>query len=625
MSEPLRVQTLIRRFEEKLRRMDDDRRDRPAGNGPRFPMLTVCLGREAEAVRRNLSDRLFHLWPQYRRELRFLRAETDCGADDLLDREAYYLPDREADSTPGQTRVRCFDGDGSSLDEEGLRAAVSDLFGIETHFADYDTLLLCVAIDTSGVTDGAGLGRLLDAASALQRETRADNVRTLWAVLLDEGHGRERIGEELRRELARQMDAGDLPAVLLLSNRRSDGRLDAGWDHCCHAAADAFAVSNSELGGDLFREGAYTAAWRREEKPYGAISQICVCALLDQFPIQVELPEEEELRRRLDLSREYTFQFIDGEDRSGYLPQPFQLELFPLPAPRRAEWTDPQTTAREFDQRTFGAWSCWLDHTYETIAENAPEPSRRGREYEALLRERFSMGELAALGERRDAVERWFRSAKPPTGDLPLLAYAESVWKYRASTDPETVSALLDALGQLMEEGRAFVADWRAVEQSQAALYRVEDEDLTRFYRDLLRDYFDGCGDTLRQAFRKLGGREDLEAFLDLAMEDLLRDGRMRNLASFGDELAVRLKTASKSAEASREILRKLSGDALPVYFTAKFNLGHPVRSFLLTRTKGPLYEDLRAELPEDTCFYDTGGAAAEALTLYRVARGQLL
>ena len=612
MSNTLTIQALIRRFEDKLRRTDASGQEGRAGNGPRFPMLTAVMGANAEDNRRALRENLSRLWPQYREELRFLLLEP-CG---------------ESDTDSSSASFRCISEDGGTLDGDGVRRLASGLFGTDTHFTDYGSLLLFAVLDTGKLDSAAGLGRCLEAVRALKRSVRAEDVRELWILLLDEGHGKQRLGEELRRELARLLEKNTLPTILLLSSRRSDGRLDGDWTECCRVAADVMALANSPDGADLLRGGVLTASYHREEKPYSDISQLCVCALLDQFPDTGERPAAEDLRERLDLTREGTFRFVDRLDRSAYLPQPFQLELFPRPAPQRADWLRPDTTAREFNERTFGAWDCYLSQSMERAREDGPGVDALAGQYEEILRERFSPRELADLGQRREDVERWFHAAKPPSGELPVLAYGERYGQYLASADPALTEALLAVADRLAGEGRAFVNEWRSLLQTRAALYRVEDGDLSRFYENLLRDYFDGCGDALRREFRTVRTGEELEAFLDRAMEEMLRDQRFRAVASFGDELEVRWKTAAKTADANREIRQRLTGEDVPVFLLTRFSLGHPVRSFLLMETEksGSLYADLRANLPEDTCFYDTGsGTAVEALKLYQVAREQLL
>ena len=192
----------------------------------------------------------------------------------------------------------------------------------------------------------------LSVAAALKAATKSsDAAMDMLILLLNEDNEHMEMGAQIRETLARA-DSDALPKVLILSNRRNDNGIDLDWRTCHCIAAATIAVSNQEnstVVTDFFRPGFFTVSYVRAEKPFAAISQLCVNTMLDH--ISALMPEEsvenlfqepERLSQRLGRSPDATFSFLDEyveNSISAFIPDGEALDeflsLFPLPEPLR--------------------------------------------------------------------------------------------------------------------------------------------------------------------------------------------------------------------------------------------------------------------------------------------------
>ena len=591
-------------FAEKLRDLGSRK-----GTPPRCPALGVFLG-DAAKQRPVLGTALDRFWP-------------DCPPLFLaLDREGAF---RTLDGAGG----------GEDLEDGGAERLVSALFSGEAAYEDSGRLWLYGFLEADSALAPEDLETWLDRFQSFGDSLRTDarQVSRLLILMLDEEAGET---EALRRFLG---ESGFETPILILSSVRSDGRVAAGEERWRIAAA-VMAVSDGGEEDPFASGGVFTAGYARAEKPIAAIADACtdhlLQALWDRETRTVEglSANREALRRRLGAPEQGTFPFLESyAPLSALVPAPFQLELFPVPAPEEEVHgkLSGGISAREFDELTFGAWGSYLSglekKAREVLEKNPQDLRRWGEEYGKSLRKTFSPAELDALAWHGEEVRELLSGAAAPSDSLPVREYAERYLRYLAAASPLVLDTLSGEVKRQGEAVRDYLDAWRSLLSSRTA---PREGDFAAFYGKQVDGWLEDDGEEIEAEFRNLREPEGLEEFLKASLEKFLKERERVLDAPLDEELGFRFEDAGRD-EDPREILRHaLTGDAVPVYLQTSFYLGQSVRSFFLLRQdaqrSSSLYNDLQETLGGETEFYETGRpGAAEALNLYAVTPDQLL
>lgn len=346
---------LVRFFENEIIRREQD--GSGTGDRPYAPVLVAYLG-DADRQHDELERAVFQLWPQFRRELRFLA----LGEDDR-----FY-------SLPAEGR-----GEKAELSAAELEAVVTSGFGTDTHFENHDYLNVCYVMQTDGFSDVADYDRWVYRLRRFQRRLCDIAVRTVLVVLLNEDYvGCHRaVAGSIRRRLGVYCggEGSPLPvdSVYLLSNRRSDNVILGSWDVCSHIIAAILAVSNSRdlrVGQNEGRQ-VYTVGYAREEKPLREIARVVVrrvVGTLSDMMRMDDLRPDPDLLERLGITERATLRLLDAE--ADKLPLP-ALDIFPR---RDAAKRDlPALSGDAFDKLTMGSWRSYLERLADAL--DAPRRS----------------------------------------------------------------------------------------------------------------------------------------------------------------------------------------------------------------------------------------------------------
>lgn len=596
----LTAQDLAAHLEQRLRRMGEAKSAARAYN----PMLTAFLGPAAAGDCPAVAGRLGRYWPESCPDLKFLGLETP-----------------EA----GYTELGLW-GEAPLLLEGNAARLASALFDTRTHFENYGRLLAFYLLDSADFADETDLRRWLDALRRLREEIRRGGFSDMLILLLDEE--KEAAGR-IRRELGliSREEEDALPAVLVLSGRRSDNRIDR--KPCLSIITALMAVLNSADGPeDLFDPGLLAAGYGCEEKPLAAIANTVARTLLEWLsggPPETEerlFADREALKTRLGISREGTFSFLDGYVSGTlmpYVPSRKHIEHFPIPAPdsaNHARLSSSTISSKELNEFTFGAWDFCLTEAVkrarERIEKDLPDFRRWREEYAGQLRARFTPGEQVILAEKLDWVKGLLKFARLPSRDLPALLYAERWLHYLADSSPELLDALAAEIQRQGEESAALVRKRGKLLSSLDALAPVEDGELSGFYRNLLDGFLTRRGEALRREFLTVRKEEDLPRFLEKTVEDVLRDAMLQPVFALDVEGELQARMGASGGV--------FGGDGTPVYLHTEEELEEPIWTLLLYRMDSALGAYFREHLPEDMIFYDTGrGSVLEALRVFRL------
>ncbi|MBR0283472.1 MAG: hypothetical protein IJQ81_18075 [Oscillibacter sp.] len=622
----LNASDLVQQFENRLRELDDPVSGRAAKGKPFFPMMVARLGPSANNACLFLRRELSRLWPQYRDEIAFVSADLNG-------------------QIPEFSRMA---SNGDVSDESVSRIAAKLFDANNTHFFSYQKLLIYYVLNTSDFQSADDLRTWLSVAGSLKVATKSsDTVMDMLILLLNEDNEHTEMGAQIRETLA-HMDSDALPKILILSNRRNDNGIDLDWRTCHCIAAATIAVSNQEnstVVTDFFRPGFFTVSYVRAEKPFAAISQLCVNTMLEH--ISNLMPEEsvgnlfqepERLSQRLGLSPDATFSFLDEyveNSINAFIPDGEALNeflsLFPIrePSPELYAELLSETSAKRFNDMTFGAWDCYLE-TIVKKARDAALHDAKGisdwrRQYGDLLRQEFTAVELEYLSERVAKIRRNFmRPSRPLTAEKPIRIDAKKRLCFLLSQDEHVIDSLCDEIKTLGEQARICLQTWDALLKSQKNLHLIQEEDqnFISYYKKPLTEYFFRNAENLRMEIRKILDVRSLKLFFQRTMDHLFAYENLGHVFSnsFGDVGAVQ----------DEQTRRKLNSPDIPLYLSLNFSLGAPVYSFLLLKVDNSdhksLYHNLKSYFSSETFFYDTGSdSAAEVLNIFRVNPDQLL
>lgn len=614
--ETLSVEMLIGHFERRIRRVERETKDVRHGKVPCFPQLTVFLGDSVAQGFDVVTTGLFTAWPQFQDELCFLAADrTESGItyDCLSMRE----PPR-------------------AMTPEGVNKEIEALFGENTHFQDRGALFVYYILKTSALRDVEDFEAWIEALREVKRQTILGDVPSneVLYILLDEGFIHKRTAGAIKSWLAEHPELYRDFSVVLLSSRLSDGRILQSWESCYRIVACSMLVSNNTdrgAGGALTGQGLYTARYLREDKPIADIGQVVVEGVLDFFRqsigtgAQTKLSDEE-LARRLGITKEGTLTILDEYVRSSLLPQlPREEALDYFPRADDSEWGNlADLSSQELDELTMGTWGYLLD----AVAAEAKETLRSGgqvrRELQArygrYLRHSFSPLELMQLNNYLDDVrELLMQTPKRGVATGRVLEGAE--WQLRSllSSDAELNSLFAEMIGEQARGAESYFTAFNELNSSLGYLHEVQDASLSAFYSYRVRSYFDREGSELKQKFWALSTRAELYEFLCKVIDDVIGSDPVF-VAAFEEEREQRLGDDARGGKARDYMRRQLMGEGVPQYLSTSFDLGRPIVAAILLKTGTELHQSLASMPGDGSYYYNTGyGNAAERLELYRV------
>ena len=624
----LNPKSLIRDFEKKLHTIDRSGRENTSGEGPFYPMLTVYLGNVSSQAHPYLLKDLQQLWPQYRGELSYAAIRIGANGTEYA-------------------RLGVGNTEGYALARDDLLQMTAELFDVNTHFSDYQKLILYYILDTSSFQNPEELDDWFDAAREMEQATKFSSreILRMLILFLDESNAHLEIGTAIRTRLRKIAESELQPKILILSNRRSDGRIIGSRELCYQIATTIIAVSNSadiKSASNLFRPGVITAGYSQVEKPYEAISQVCITALLaalEQLSSESDgndsLRTSKILRERLGVTEVGTLSVMDeqiNEIVEKYIPTFDQMDCFPLSAPETAQYKALfyENSPKRFNDMTFGAWDCYLNrliqrvrHDMENGASNLPNADAL---YSEFLRKNFTTWELTLLAEEEERIREQIHPVtvlSPLENDL--QEDARRRLRHALSSSPTIADDFCRTVRELGEIAASYLLELDDLFSSLVELHqiRADEQNFAAYYRKPLNNYLEANLDTgyrIREKFRHILGSRELKAFFRDIMEDMFKNRTLREALSA---------TFEDVGMAEIDQTRRKLTQNVPVYLSVSTDMGPPIHSFVLLKTDSParvsLFRNLKEHLPERTHFFNTGyGSKAEALDIYQVGAEQL-
>lgn len=621
MGETLSAQGLMEYVEAHLRKKD---RPRTEGQGkePHYPMAVVFIGNKSMDAFDDIASALTRFWPQYETNLLYLGVRcsdhgTECCS---ISRE------RGA----------------QTLTVDELNMAVNNLFSDKMYFENRQRLLVYYIFNTNQCLSPSDYNFWMKELQKFKDNlhTGTLDISDLLISLLDENFARDSISKQIRNQIREHMGTSRLcSAECLISNRCQDNTTYEDWRNGYRIAADLIALSNnsdSPVSSRIFGGGIMTVSYVCEEKPYAEISNVVVRQLLNVLdPISKQSVHGERGRTRAELlgmSDEGTLELLDqyvDQFLQAKLPTPEQIELFP----RREEsnWELAQLHADEFNEETLGAWDCYLQllvrRTKEEIEANGSLRDRWQEDYSARLRRNFTCQELILLGEEIEEVKALLRVKRAPSRGKSPIADGIDQLKYLLSSDENLLSLFEKVIMQQAQEAEELEAAWQTLLDSRVRLHSVRDQKLVSLYTQAVNDYRDNHIDEMREAFRGVRTKSDLDEML----KDLLNDILLRVpvfAANLEQELQERLKLEKTPGDAKQYISALLTGSNMPVFFRSNFSLGIATVSAILIKKGTPLFYTIseNPDLPQGTYYYDIDYSnAVESIQIYSVSEQNLI
>lgn len=594
------------------------------GKEPQFPMLVMFLGKEAIDGYNRIANLLFDMWPSYKDELLFL------GITERADGIEY-------------SDLSILDGNVSleavSSGEIGNR--VSALFGLKSHFQDRSRLLIYYVMDTTGFKDSSEFKRWITVMHNVRDIFVDRSLHTLdmLIVLLNENIGEKQvISAKIKNTLCHAKKELSF-STMLLSNRRSDHVILEDWETCYRVIADTIALTNNnetQVAGILFDNGVYTAAYACEEKPISKIGQVVIKQLIERlshesFEAAGNILSDKQTAAKLGLSQERTLALLDSyAERTLFkmLPTSVQLQMFP-----RKDCTNYDDitllSEKDFNFLTMECWNSFLDQiivrTQENVHRDANMRASWKRQYSKLIAESFSINELVWLRDHIEDVKKYLTDAHAPSPDVQVLSAAKARIKYMLSSNLELIDIFVVAIKELGDNADNFLKEWRKLLESGVYVHSIRDENITQFYNRKIQDFFDHNGTEMSDTLKKIKDMGALAEYLDDIIDKIIKSDPVFSVP-FEDELESRLQEEALPVNAKQYIRQKLTGESVPIYFQAQFNLGMPIVSCILIKVGTQLYSNLVNHLSGTTYYYDTGSSnSAEALNYYTVSADNLV
>lgn len=621
MNEKITTRDLIEYFERKM--TPDDFAEviqNGKANGPTYPMVVVFLGADTINDYEQLTENLFRLWPQYKNELLFL------GIDNPGEETLYYTFVLDDNKIQKQY-----------ISTQEIQLQISDSFGLNNHFPDRTRLLIYYILNSSSMHTADEFRGWLDTIDELKQTWGIDTVTTLEMLMLllndDFGHG-QRTSSDIRRIIK---DLGDsyfntINSTVILSNRRNDNVILENWSICLRIAADIICLSNnatSNIPSTLFSDGIYTVSYALSQKPTKQIGQVIVGQLIRRlgqitFNESRDIFGDSKIFERLGFGKEHTHSLINQYvEHVLYkeLPSIEQLELFPRSTPAQISNIS-ELSEKDFNALTLNTWTAYLDSIIKKALNNIGRDTKLKKQWKddfgKILFESFSINELIEISANMDNFFALFLSAKEPLHEAEVISAAKYRLKYMLSTNREVISLFIETARSVSEAAKDYRSYWRDIVQSAQAEHDVQDDSVQDFYSHKLEDYFDHHWQGVENSFRKVHSSDELHRFLFNTLSSISKSDPVFQ-DPFEKELEERLFAESAAVDAQSLIRQQLTGDTVPVYYKATFNLGAPIVESVLLKFDSPLYKHLLNHLSH-TYYYNTcNGNSAEAIKIFRI------
>lgn len=614
---------LIRHFENKISH-EQFQLGIPMGKSPNFPMVVIFFGKEAIEGFKEVEGHLFEIWPPYRDKLLFLGVIKEGGS---LHYSSLIVTNEGIKHEP------------ISPNEIGNR--VSALFGVRSFFQDRSRLLLYHVVDTTRLNNSSEFEQWITVMQDVRGTfvDRSLDALDMLIVLLNENIGeRQAVSAQIRNALYRAKERLSY-STLLLSNRRSDHVILQDWESCYRIIANTIALTNNSdqhVARYLFDKRVYTAAYACERKPISQIGQVIVRQLIEKLSEENlsaadDILSDKQVEKKLGLSSDGTLELLDSyAEQYLYksLPTRYQLELFP-----RKDLFDfddiSSFSEKEFNVLTMGSWNSFLEQIISqaqgrVISDSNIRTNWREQYSETLLSS-FSINELMWLRDHIDDVKDFLLNARAPSSDIQVLSAAKERIKYMLSSNPDIIEIFLNIIKHLGDHAERFLEEWKQLLRSGLQIHSVRDENITQFYSKKARNFFDHNWKKLSDEFRIIKDMSALSKFLVEVIDSIVESDPIFSVP-FEDELESRLKEEALSVNAKQYIRQKLTGESVPIYYRAQFNIGSPLVSCILIKVGTQLYSNMVNHLPDTTYYYDTGsGSSAEALNYYLVSADNLI
>ncbi len=618
------VPGLIHRFEDRVHQLERYQFGEPTGKEPYSPMIVSFLGQEAIEGYRDVATHLLNMWPSYQNEFLFLGVTEGAKGVEFT-----------------ELRLVGTDVAVETIAAEEIGNRVSSLFGLKSHFQDRSRLFIFNVMDTTRFSSAADFEHWTCIMQTVRNSFIDRSIDTLdmLIVLLNENIGeRQTTSAKIKNVLYNNRAAYHF-STLLLSNRRSDHTILEDWDSCYRVIANTIALTNNsetQIAGVLFEKGVYTAAYACEEKPVSKIGQTVIKKLIERlskesFGTSGNLFNDRQTLAKLGVSQDRTIELLDSyaeQNLFKMLPSAEQLQLFPRK--QCQDYDDLSALSeKDFNLLTMNCWDSFLNQITERARENVQRDSNIRANWKSLYSKKvsseFSINDLIWLKDHIVDVRKNLSSARLPSQEVQVLSAAKSQLKYMLSSNVELISIFVETIQELGSEAEIFLKEWNELLRSGLSVHAIRDENITQFYNRKAQNFFDHNGTEISEAFRKITDAEALKAYLFGLIDRMIESDSVFS-APFEEELESRLQEEALPINAKQYIRQKLTGENVPVYYQAQFNVGTPIASCILIKIGTQLYSNLVNHLSNTTYYYDTGsGNSAEALNYYVVSSDNLV
>lgn len=627
MDTELSFQSLIDSFVRRDILVERDASNYRHGDGPQFPPFYVFLGADARATFCGVARELLELWPAFSDSMRFVSADFDD--DGRLSYWSLRLDNHN-------------EAHAVQLNEDDLLDELENLLNVDKVYSGHmSTVCVYYFIDTSSLTSAEELDVLVDSIPHIQDvlQLGKGDARCSLTILLNRSVRRRVVARELRKRIAdRAAHLADscIDGIFLLSNYRNDGHLDENWDECHRIVALYIALSNCDdyrIVNQLYNKQVLTASYAKVNKPVRDIGQVCVDVLLRGVntygaPANRDLLNEDGIEGRLGITDDGTFEVIDRNAAqliNAIVPSLDQLSHFPQDGYRDFSDLSAYTYA-SFDEACLGALSVYLGiRQREYLRIDGSKKSEWARLYGQQLQAQFSIDELIYLGEHIQDVKTLFWSLKEGRSSGGVIEGAKDKLRRELSRDSAVIALLVRQIEIEAQRARAFRGLWNELLASLTKVHPVENEDsLVAFYERKTNTFLRNKGAELGKQFSKTANVEELRAFLERSINDLIESDDVF-AAPFDAELMQRLNEVNDGADAFDWIYSNLTGTKLQTYLQVDFALDEPMVKAVFAEARTRLKERLARALPAQTCFYDTGcGYWIEAMNIHFVDVGNI-
>lgn len=620
----IKVSNMMEYFEERLHFLDLRRNTNYMGKQPEYPMLVVFLGTAAIHSYKEISSKLFRLWPSYRDVLKFM------GVEGTRENIKYY---QLSTGDEGEARRE-------SLQEDEIQRWVFGISNRKNNFRYYNKRLVYFVMATTEFADISEYKDWINIYLDVKQEigAEASQFYELFVLLLDEkDKAQRRKAREIRNYIADKRYV--VSRTVLLSNVDNDNGINADWLPCYAIVSNVIALTNNSdnrIFSALFHPDAriVTASYVCEKKPIREIGWVVVTKIIEHLE-EIKGREEnsspfqdDALYDRLGLTGEHTFKILDSyAERKLFqlLPEEEQLHFFPKMEDMYYEDMKP-CTPQKFNEITMNSWSCYLEQVMKKAddkIEGEPELIEQwARDYGEYIKSVFTVDELVIFAENIDKINSIFSSYADTTRSGQILEAARQDIKSRLSSNQKVRDAFIGAIRECGLEAKEFLEKWGQMLDSVSLVHPVTDRTIINFYGWKTADYFDLNVRKISGKLKEISDIKGLEAFLKKLIEDVIDSDPAVFLAPFDQERIERLSTEEHLfGEAYRDIQTKLTDrEKIMKYLNVNFSFQAPIASAVMMKVGTPLEKSVREAFEDEIYFYNTGSSnSAEVIELYNV------